>query len=116
MPLKTVVVISCWRECDLGQDFSLLSASPLFSLFPQPPVSHPFLARPVYLIFEIPLESRDESQPPDDSGQGLKHSHKSGAHLSATVKLCERLVSVALALSLYGLLWLFSVKRPDGVI
>lgn len=32
------------------------------------------------------------------------------------VKLCERLVSVAPALLLYALLWLFSVKRPIGVI
>lgn len=78
--------------------------------------STPFLPGLCNLIFEIPLESRDESQPPDASGQGLKHSHKSEAHFSARVKLCERLVSVAPALSPYGLLWLFSLKRPSGVI
>lgn len=113
---ETVVVTSCWRECDLGQDFSPLSAFP-FSLCSLSLLSPtPFLPGQFYLIFEIPLESRDEPQPPDDLGQGLKHSHKSEAHFSAMVKLFERLVSVAPALLLYGLLWLFSIKRPNGVI
>lgn len=34
----------------------------------------------------------------DDLGQGLKHCHKSAAHFNATLKQCERLVSVALSL------------------
>lgn len=53
---------------------------------------------------------------PDDLGQGLKHCHKSAAHFNATLKQCERLVSVAPALFLYGLLRLFFLKRPCGVI
>lgn len=116
MPSEAAVVTACWREWHFGLIFlySLLFPFSLCSL--SLPSSTPFLPGQCYLIFEIPMESRDESQPPDASGQGLKHSHKSEAHFSAMVKLCERLVSVAPALSLYGLLWLLSIKRPNGVI
>lgn len=87
---------------------------------PSPPPTSaslpPLLSGQLHPIFVIPLESREESLIPDELGQGLKHCHKSAAHFNATLKQCERLVSVAPALFLYGLLWLFFLKRPCGVI
>lgn len=91
--------------------FSWFSAVPLTPAALPPPLSsqlHP--------MFEIPLESESSASSLDDLGQGLKHCHKSAAHFNATLKQCERLVSVAPALFLYGLLWLFFIKRPCGVI
>ena len=76
----------------------------------------PPLSSQLHPIFEIPLESELSASSLDDLGQGLKHCHKSAAHFNATLKQCERLVSVAPALFLYGLLWLFFIKRPCGVI
>lgn len=99
--------ISC-RGCALEWDF--------FSTFCFPFSPSAAFPGPFSLTVEVPLESRDESQPPDASGQGLKHSHKSEAHFSAMAQPCEGLLSVAPALLLYGLLWLFSIKRPNGVI
>lgn len=89
--------------------------SPLLLLLPLPPFPHPF---PVSSIPYLKSRWRAETSAssPDDLGQGLKHCHKSAAHFNATLRQCERLVSVAPALFLYGLLWLFFIKRPCGVI
>lgn len=64
----------------------------------------PLLSGQLCLVFEIPPESREEPLIPDELGQGLKPCRKSSAHFNATLKRCERLVSVAPALALYGLL------------
>ena len=55
----------------------------------------PPLSSQLHPIFEIPLESELSASSLDDLGQGLKHCHKSAAHFNATLKQCERLVSVA---------------------
>lgn len=98
--------------------FSWFSAVPLTpaALPPTPAALPPPLSSQLHPMFEIPLESESSASSLDDLGQGLKHCHKSAAHFNATLKQCERLVSVAPALFLYGLLWLFFIKRPCGVI
>lgn len=112
------MVTSYWMQNECSSVILLV-----FCFSPSPPLLlclsaslPPFCPSQLHPIFEIPLESRDESFIPDDLGQGLKLRHKSAAHFNATLKQCERLVSMAPALFLYGLLWLFFLKRPCGVI
>lgn len=103
-------------EWVLVYDLPLPSASSLLLLrLPLPPFPHSFLASSIPCL-KSRWRAETESFIPDDLGQGLKHRHKSAAHFNATLKQCERLVSVAPALFLYGLLRLFFLKRPCGVI
>lgn len=106
---------SGWKEKELEcLVFTLLLPPPLSALWASSCLPQPPLASSIpYLKFHWRAEL---GRSPHSSGQRLKHCHKSAAHCNATLKQCERLVSVAPALSLYGRLWLFSVKRPCGVI
>lgn len=121
-PARSLLEIAVFQrppkgERVLSQAFpaALLLASSSLLPLPLPPFPRSFLASSIPCL-KSPCRAGTRASSPDHLGQGLKHCHKSAAHFNATLKQCERLVSVAPALFLYGLLWLFFIKRPRGVI